>query len=95
MTLTDLLTSQLSDLFRIGLLIALIYTTFQQRGQTGIWLPLAAGAVFVAVILPATMGLGVAEDLGFWRVVLVGLVANAIILAIAMAAWAAYLRFRK
>lgn len=94
MTLIQLLTSQLGDLFRIGLLIALIYTTLQNRTQTGLWLPLAAGAVFVAVILPSTMGLGAAEALGFWRVVAVGLVANAIILTIAMAAWALYQRTR-
>ena len=94
MTLTQLFTSQLTDLFRIGLLIALIYTTLQNRLQTGLWLPLAAGTVFVAVILPSTMGLGAAQALGYWTVLAVGLLANAVILGVALLAWSIYQRTR-
>jgi len=95
MTLTELLTSQLTDLFRIGLLIALIYTTLQNRAQTGLWLPLLTGALFVAVILPSTMGLGAANSLGLWTVIAVGMVANCLILAVALAGWMIYQRSRR
>jgi len=95
MTLTDVLLSQLSNPFRIGLLIALIYTALQNRAATGLMLPLAAGAVFVAVILPTTMGLGAAAALPLWQVIAVGVVANALILAVAMAIWTVWQRNRR
>ena len=95
MTLTDLLQSQLTDLFRIGLIVALLYTAIQNRAVTGMALPLAAGVVFVAVILPTTMGLGAAAALGQWVVIGVGILANAILLAVALAGWHLFQRFRK
>ncbi|NTT84716.1 hypothetical protein [Tabrizicola fusiformis] len=93
MPLSDLLLSQLADPFRIGLLLALIVTMQRTRAATGVWLPLAAGALFVAVIIPVTAqraGL----PLPLWQVVAVGVVANVILLAIALAAWEAYRRLR-
>lgn len=87
MTLTDLLLAQLLDPFRIGLIIALVYTALRNQAATGMALPLAAGVVFVAVILPTTMGLGAAADLGLWKVVSVGVAANAIVLAVVLACW--------
>ena len=87
MTLTELLQSQLTDTFRIGLVVALLYTAVRNRAVSGFALPLAAGLVFLAVILPSTMGLGAAAGLGLWTVVGVGLVANAILLAVALAGW--------
>ena len=87
MTLTDLLYAQLLDPFRIGLILALFYTALRNRVNTGMALPLAAGLVFVAVILPSTMGLGAAEPLGLWTVVGVGVMANAILLGIVLVGW--------
>jgi len=95
MTLIDLLQSQLLDPFRLGLIVALLYTAEQNRAATGMLLPLAAGVAFVAVILPSTMGLGAAAGLGFWTVAGVGLVANVLILAVAMAAWRIIGRLRR
>ena len=94
MSLTDLLLSQLADPFRIGLLIALIFTMQRTRAATGIWLPLAAGALFVAVIIPVSAQTG-GLPVPLWQMVAVGLVANAVLLAIALAAWEAYQRLRR
>jgi hypothetical protein len=93
MPLSDLLLSQLADPFRIGLLLALIVTMQRTRAATGVWLPLAAGALFVAVIIPVTAQRG-GLPLPLWQVVAVGVVANAILLAIALAAWEVYRRLR-
>ncbi|GLS85511.1 hypothetical protein GCM10010873_04840 [Cypionkella aquatica] len=92
MTLPELLISQLSDPFRIGLLIALFITMLRTRAASGVWVPLAAGAVFVAVILPSTMpnpsGMPLAQ------LIAVGVAANVVILAIILAAWTLFQRFR-
>ena len=95
MTLTDLLQSQLLDPFRAGLIVALLYTAIRNRAASGFVLPLAAGVVALAVILPSTMGLGAASELGLWRVIGVGVVANAILLAIALAGWHILQRFQR
>lgn len=94
MPLTDLFLSQLADPFRIGLLVALIYTMQRTRAATGIWLPLAAGALFVAVIIPVTaQGGGLPVPL--WQAVAVGVAANAVLIAVLLAAWQAWLRLRR
>ena len=75
----DILIQQLLDPFRIGLLAALVITTIQTSAHTGRTIPLLVGAVFVAVLIPTTMG----TDAGNRTVSIgVGLVANAIILAV-------------
>ncbi len=79
MTVFDLLAMQLTDVFRIGLLAALVYTTLRNRANTGVAVPLLAGLVFVAVIIPVTTTV-LQEPV--WRVIASGLVANAIILAV-------------
>ncbi|MDO8982252.1 hypothetical protein [Cypionkella sp.] len=93
MTLPDLLLSQLSDPFRIGLLIALFITMLRTRTASGIWVPLAAGVVFVAVILPTTMQNTLAAPLS--QVIGVGVLANVVIVALIMAAWEVYQRVRR
>ena len=93
MTLPDLLMSQLSDPFRIGLLIALFITMLRTRTASGIWVPLAAGVVFVAVILPTTMQNTLAAPLS--QVIGVGVLANVVIVALIMAAWEVYQRVRR
>ena len=88
MTLESLL-AQLSDPFRIGLLVALVFTMLRTRAQTGIWMPLAAGIVFVAVMIPMTTGAG-----NGWQPIASGLVANAIVVGILMALLAALGKLR-
>jgi hypothetical protein len=90
MTTAELITLQLSDLFRIGLIVALFATMLRTRAQTGTWLPLAAGVVFVAVMLPMTMPQAGGEPM--LRQVLVGLVSNGIILGLVLGAWTVYRR---
>lgn len=80
--MTDLIQSQLMDPFRIGLIVALVYTMFRTRAATGTAVPLALGVVFVAVILPSTQGSGTAS---LTDAVLAGIVSNLIILGIIMA----------
>jgi hypothetical protein len=81
----DLLAAQAGDVFRIGLLVALLLTTLRNRPITGMLLPLAAGAVFVAVIIPLTGATTRPEPLPMQ--VLSGLVVNAVYIAIGLALW--------
>jgi hypothetical protein len=90
--LTQILTGQLTDLFRIGLMIALIITARRNVAATGWILPLAFGVIFVAVMIPTAMQSQSTEPL--WRLVAVGVVANLVILAIALGGFAAVKRFR-
>ena len=92
MSLSDLLLLQLSDPFRIGLLIALFITMLRTRAASGTVIPLAIGAVFVAVLLPLTAQAGLAVPLA--TAIGAGIVANVIWLAIILGAWTLYLRLR-
>jgi hypothetical protein len=94
MSLTDLLFAQLADPFRIGLLIALFITMLRTQNATGTVVPLAAGAVFVAVIIPATQAQA-AQAVPFLHKVAVGIVADVILLAIILAAWTLFQRLRR
>lgn len=79
---------QLLDPFRIGLLIALLATMHRTRAATGTLIPLAAGALFVAVIIPAT--LSPPETGGMIPAILTGFVANALLLGLMLAALNAF-----
>lgn len=93
MTLTEVFLAQLADPFRIGLLIALIATTMRTVAVTGKVVPLLAGAVFVAVLIPATLSppQGVTMQVAAG----VGLAANAVILAVLLAGYALLRRIRR
>ena len=93
MAFTELLASQLTDLFSIGLMVALVFTAWRNRMATGWVLPLIAGVVFVAVIIPSTMQSQSVEPL--WRLVATGIAANVIILAATLAIYAAILKLRR
>jgi hypothetical protein len=78
----DLIKMQLMDPLRIGLIVGLVITMIRTRAATGTMLPLAAGVVFVAVILPVTnapVGVSLAQA------VLAGIVSNVVILGIVLA----------
>jgi H+/gluconate symporter-like permease len=89
--LTDLIQSQLLDPFRIGLLAALVVTMLRTAQVTGRLIPLALGAVFVAVIIPST---NPPTNATLTNAVLAGLVSNAIILGIILALAAVVRRMR-
>ena len=78
----DLIQSQLMDPFRIGLIAALVFTMFRTKAATGTVIPLAAGVIFVAVILPSTQGAGAVS---LTEAIAAGVVSNLIILAIVLA----------
>lgn len=90
--IVDLIQSQLTDLFRIGLLVAMIFTARNTGAQAGYILPVLMGIVFVAVLIPMTMGSGAAERT---TAIAVGLVSNAIIVAIVWAIWETVVRLRR
>ena len=83
MTMTELISTQLTDPFRLGLIVALVVTMLRTEAVTGRWLPLAAGVFFVAFIIPATIGQDTA--IPFWQLVATGLIANVLLLAVVMA----------
>lgn len=86
MDLSTLLVEQFTDIFRLGLLAGLIYTTERTRQQTGILLPLVAGVIFVAVIIPSTMP---KAGVPLWEAVGAGLIVNGIITTLFWLAWQA------
>ena len=91
--MTDLFLANLIDPFRIILLAALIATMLRTQATTGTWLPLAAGALFVAVLIPVT--LQPAQSLPLWQAVAVGFLANVVLLAVGMALWEGFRRLRR
>lgn len=91
MTIAELMESQLQDPFRIALLFGLVYTTQRNRAATGLWLPLAAGIIFVAVLLPSSVA--ALPDVPFWHQVLSGVAINTILGAAIFAMWEGLRRF--
>ena len=92
MDISALMVTQFTDIFRLGLLAGLVYTTERTRQQTGVLLPLVAGVVFVAVIIPATMPQG---DVSLWQATITGLFVNAVVVAVFWLAFEAYSRSRR
>jgi hypothetical protein len=90
--LTDLVLLQLTDLFRLGLIVALVLTMHRTAAVTGRLLPLALGVVFVAVIIPATTPSGSAS---LTDAVLAGLVSNVILLIPVLVVATLITRFRR
>ena len=88
----DLVLSQLTDPFRIGLIIALVVTMLRPSAVTGRALPLTLGVVFVAVILPTTMPGGAAS---LSNAILAGLISNLIILGLVLPIAALVARLRR
>lgn len=92
MPLTDLLLAQVSDPLRIGLLVGLFITMLRTRAVTGQVLPLAAGIVFVAVLLPVTApGLATHQRL---EAIAVGIGTNCAVVLLIFLVWWLYQRVR-
>lgn len=83
--MVELLQAQLGDLFRIGLIVMLIVTMLRTRATTGTALPLAAGVLFIAAMIPLTTGQGMGAPL--WMQIATGVVANLILLGIGLGLW--------
>lgn len=82
--------AQLTDPFRIALSVGLVFTMLRTEGVSGRWLPLAAGVVFIAVLIPLTMQAREGAD----RTLAIGagVVSTALIVAAAMGLRALVLR---
>jgi hypothetical protein len=91
MDIPTLLMQQATDVFRLGLLAGLIYTTERTRANTGVAMPLAAGIVFVAFIIPTTMP---QAGVPLWLAIASGIVVNAGIVTLFWLAWQAFSRSR-
>ncbi|MCX7890230.1 MAG: hypothetical protein N2422_10985 [Rhodobacteraceae bacterium] len=89
----DLVLAQLLDPLRIGLVIGLVLTMFRTRAVTGTVVPLLAGIVFVALILPLTTG--AASGVPVLRAFAAGLVSTGLLTAVAVAAGLIILRLRR
>lgn len=75
---TQLLNEALVDPFRFALMAGLVYTQRRTAAQTGTLVPLAAGVLFVAVILHYSMGFG--AKAGLVAALGAGMLANALML---------------
>ncbi len=89
MNLTELFFAQLTDPFRIGITIALMLTMYRTRADTGTWLPLAIGVVFIAVLIPTVLYPGQGDRV---TAILVGLFSTSVLLALALVARTLVLR---
>jgi hypothetical protein len=92
MDLSALVMAQFTDIFRLGLLAGLIYTTQRTRQQTGVLLPLVAGIVFVAVIIPATMPVSGVPQL---TATASGIAVNAVIVGLFWLAWQSFSKSKR
>ncbi len=93
MSLSELVLNQLEDPFRIALIVGLVITMIRTRAQTGTVIPLAAGVLFVAVIIPSTLGTQRAEP--FWLQFGAGLISNLVILGVVLGIWQAFRRLSR
>lgn len=73
-------------------MIAMVYTMLRTRAVTGTWLPLAAGTLFVAAIIPLT-AMQAGGPAQIWAIG-VGVITNLAILLAIIAALAVWNRFR-
>jgi hypothetical protein len=86
----DLLLSQFLDPFRIGLLLALVITSYNTAGTVGLTVPLVLGAAFVAILIPVTMQ--PAGEASTVTAILTGFAVNGIIVVIIIAVLAGWKR---
>jgi hypothetical protein len=92
MEIVGIMIAQLADPFRIGMLVALLFTARNRSATLHRWLPIALGLVFVAVLIPTAMA---SDDSEMGAQIGVGIVSNAIILGLMLCAEAAFERFRR
>ena len=88
--LLETMGEQIIDPFRIGMLFFLVMTARNTVRATGTWIPLAAGILFVAVIIPLTFS---PNESNFWPQVVTGLATNVMIVAAVLLVFLAIDRF--
>jgi hypothetical protein len=87
MEVLDIFLAQITDPFRIGLVIVLVMTAARTSSTVGTWIPLALGVVFVAVLIPTALQ---SESDDKARQIAIGLASNAAMLGVALAAKAVF-----
>lgn len=87
----EMFLAQVIDPFRIGLLFFLVLTTRRTSHHTGKLVPLGLGMLFIAVLLPTSFA---DPGLDWWTAVAVGIVSNAVVLAVILAGWSLAERLR-
>lgn len=87
MDFSDIFLTQIVDPFRIGLIVMLLITAARTSATVGTLVPLALGVVFVAVLIPTALS---SSDGDMVSQIAVGLVTNAVILGVALAAKAVF-----
>ena len=92
MEISALLVEQFTDIFRLGLLAGLIYTTERTRAADGRAAAADCRHVFVAVIIPTTMP---RPGVSLWQAAATGIVVNAVIVAVFWLAWQAFSTSRR
>ncbi len=93
MTFSQIIVSQFIDPFRLVLLVGLVWTMMRTRANSGTLIPLAAGIVFVAVLIPMT--LTAASEIPVRDQILAGLVSNTVITGVILGIWEAISRARR
>lgn len=83
--MVEIVTTQLTDPFRIGLIFFLLLTAIRTRANMGLWMPLAMGVVFIAILIPLTTA--AASTVPRLTAIGLGVIANAVILAVFLAGW--------
>jgi len=77
--MTELFLSQITDPFRIGLTVMMLFTASRTADAVGYWIPLALGVVFISVLIPTSMS---ADDGDVARQIAMGLVSTALLLGV-------------
>lgn len=94
--MTEIISQQLLDPFRAGLIFFLVVTAHRTRTTMGLRTPLILGVIFVAAMLPLTTGGSMVEQAGGVLPAMAwGLVTNTILLGIVLLGWAIWERTRR
>lgn len=91
--MVDIITTQLTDPFRIGLIFFLLLTAIRTKANMGLMMPLAMGVAFIAILIPLTTA--VASPVPRLTAIGLGVVSNAVILAIFLAGWTIWEKARR
>jgi hypothetical protein len=89
----DIILSQLTDPFRIGLIFFLLLTAIRTRANMGLWMPLGMGVVFIAILIPLTTA--AASAVPRLHAIGLGVASNSVILAVFLAGWTVWERARR
>jgi hypothetical protein len=89
----DIVLSQLMDPFRIGLIFFLLLTALRTRANMGLWMPLAMGVVFIAILIPLTTA--AESTVNRFEAIGLGIVSNGLILAVMLAGWSIARKIRR